>query len=44
MEANVVDVIPALSMNVLPVSWIVTPSPWSTSTRSGNAAPPWETK
>ena len=41
---NVELVIPALLMNVFPVSTIVTPSPWSTISRSGNASPPWLTK
>src|SRR3977135_2963339 len=44
MVLNVELVIPALLMNVAAVKSTRTPSPCNTITRSGKAAPPWETK
>src|SRR6202167_1926833 len=41
---NVLEVIPALLMNVVPVRSTLTPSPCNTTIRDGNASPPWETK
>ena len=41
---NVLDVIPGLLMNVLPVKSTRTPSPWRTTIKLGNASPPCETK
>src|ERR1700728_1408643 len=41
---NVLLVMPALLMNVVPVRSTLTPSPCSTTTSDGNASPPWETK
>ena len=41
---NVVEVTPALEMNVVPTRSIVTLSPCSTIVSDGNASPPWLTK
>jgi hypothetical protein len=41
---NVVLVIPALLINVVPVKSTRTPSPCSTTISEGKASPPWETK
>jgi hypothetical protein len=44
MFVKVELVIPLLEMKVLPTRSTLTPSPWSTATRFGNASPPCETK
>src|SRR6202167_3532688 len=41
---NMLEVIPALLMNVVPVRSTLTPSPCNTTISDGNASPPWETK
>ena len=41
---NVVEVIPVLLMNVVPTRITFTPYPCRTTSRLGNASPPWLTK